>query len=304
MMPAQSVDQPPDRVATQARIRRADEIATSRMPKLFRVAAGPARGMGLSQLGIDCLQRMVSAPELLLASVNTWLKNDADRRVALIAADAGSAEETWCCKEAINRNWWVRFISRFRSVRAWNAFEQGLLLCQYQISTPQPLAVVTVTRSRTYSEYLVTAAVPGAISLHHWLHDHSHCGLQGDSRRPRTALARQLGEQLQRLHQHRFDHRDLKPTNILLDLHDQIYLIDLDGVRRWPLLPRFRRVQNLARMWAGLGGSRQVTATDALRFLFAYLPPEQRGDWKTLWRQVKRRSARMLDRRHVKRVET
>jgi serine/threonine protein kinase len=148
-----------------------------------------------------------------------------------------------------------------------------------------------MVRRGVYHEYLLTEAVPGAISLHDWLEGHTSDESDSEFLWQRISVARQLGLLLQRLHQQRFDHRDLKPTNLLLSDVGRVWLIDLDGIWRWPVLPRIRRVQNLARLWAGLAGRQQVTAADALRFLLAYLTPEQRGEWKLIWRQVARRAA-------------
>ncbi len=273
------------------------DATSNENPQLIRMAAGAARGVGLARLGTDCLQRIVSGPDLLLNSAKVWLKNDAGRRVALIDADAGCADSLWCCKEAVSHRWLVRLISRFATVRAWNAFHQGLILRELEIATPQPLAVVSIERSGALHEYLLTAAVPGAISMQDWLATHRSDGSQHHARRQRFKLAQQLGLLLQRLHAERFDHRDLKPTNLLLSDEGRVWLIDLDGLWRWPILPRARRVQNLARLWAGLAVRRLVTATDALRFLLAYLPRNQRGDWKSLWRQIAHRAASKIERK-------
>ncbi len=294
-MPAHSVELPLPGLAAEKDRTCADAIADELPPQLVRMAAGAARGMGLARLGNDCLQRIVSGPDLLMSSAKVWLKNDAGRRVALIEADAGSADSLWCCKEAVSRRWWVRFIAPIVSVRAWNAFYQGLILRRLHISTPQPLAVVTVTRHGSYHEYLLTDAVPGAASLQVWLGRHKSHETAGNVRPQRCKVAQQLGLLLQRLHAERFDHRDLKPTNLLLSDAGRVWLIDLDSIWRWPVLPRSRRVQNLARLWAGLARHRQVTATEALRFLLAYLTPKQRGDWKSLWRQVVRRAAGKIE---------
>lgn len=272
----------------------ADRRVQRPVPEVVSLASGAARGMGLARLGSDCLQQIVSQPERLLADPVAWLKVAADRRVALIVPQAGSPDSLWCCKESVSSRPWVRLISRISSLRAWNAFRQGLQLCQAGISTPQPLAVVSVTRRGVQHEYLLTAAVTDAISLQRWLTD-------PDTVKNRTQfaggchrLAVQLGLELQRLHRHRFDHRDLKATNILLSPDGGVWLIDLDGVRRWPILLRSRRVQNLARLWVGVAIAGRVPATEALRFLFAYLPPHERPRWKAWWRDVAQRAARKI----------
>lgn len=296
-MPAHSVELPPHSVAVEIKGDCANPDLTSTSTQLVRMTAGAARGMGLARLGADCLQRIVSGPDLLLNSAKVWLKNDPDHRVALIDADAASPDALWCCKVAVSGRWWVRFISRYASVRAWNAFRQGLILRGLQISTPQPLAVVTVEARGIYHEYLLTEAVPGAVSLEKWLQALGTHETPDNAFWQRVDVGRQLGALLQRLHEERFDHRDLKPTNLLMSHHGQVWLIDLDGVWRWPSLPQSRRVQNLARLWAGLVARRRATPADALRFLLAYLRPRERGDWRSLWRQVARCATKIIARK-------
>jgi hypothetical protein len=222
------------------------------------------------------------------------LKDQPGHRVALVDSESETVAGLWCCKETVTRSWWVRFVTSWGSFRAHNAFRQGQALLQVQVSTPQPLAVMACTRNGAYHEYLLTEAVPAATSLQCWLLSAATSSPTGGDFRPRREVCRQLGLQLQRLHRHGFDHRDLKATNVLISEQAgkrSLWLIDLDGVWRWPILPRPRRVQNLARLWAGVAGLPQVTRTDALRFLLAYLTPQQRTTWKSLWRQVARRSA-------------
>ena len=292
-MLAHSVELLPPCMIAEVRAPQPDTLLERTAPELIRALDGRTRGLGLARLGSGCLQRLVSAPELLLAGAREWLKDQPGHRVALVESESETAPGTWCCKETVTRDWWVRFVTTWASFRAHNAFRQGLALLRANISTPQPLAVLTVTRGGAYHEYLLTEAVSGTSSLHRWLSSNVPAGSADDLPR-RREITRQLGLQLQRLHRHGFDHRDLKPTNILISeqsANPNVWLIDLDGVWRWPWLPGPRRVQNLARLWAGVAALPGVTRTDALRLLFAYLRPEQRRGWKCLWRRVARRAA-------------
>jgi hypothetical protein len=69
---------------------------------------------------------------------------------------------------------------------------------------------------------------------------------------------------------------------------DQVWFIDLVGVRRHGKLGRRRRVQNLARLHASFVNHPGVTRADKLRFLRAYLAWGVRGryGWKRWWHQV------------------
>ncbi|MDB5337020.1 MAG: Mn2+-dependent serine/threonine protein kinase [Planctomycetaceae bacterium] len=292
-MPAHSVELLPPCVITEVRAPQPSALTERPVPELIRVLDGRTRGLGLARLGADCLRRLASAPELLLAGAREWLKDQPGHRVALVESESNTAPGMWCCKETVTRDWWVRFVTTWGSFRAHNAFRQGLALLRANVSTPQPLAVLTVTRGGAYHEYLLTEAVPGTSSLHSWLTSCAPARSTEELLR-RREITRQLGLQLQRLHGRGFDHRDLKSTNILISeqaASPSVWLIDLDGVWRWPWLPGPRRVQNLARLWAGVAAIPGVTTTDALRLLFAYLTPEQRRGWKSLWCRVARRSA-------------
>lgn len=303
-MPAHSIELLSRCVTAETAGASADAVPERQRPKLVQMNSGLAQGTGLASLGTDCLRRILSHPERLLASPSVWLKNELDHRVALIEAESkltatALGDAMWCCKESISRRWWVPLLSRLVSLRSHNAFHQGLRLQQVGVATPQPLAVVGVIRGQAYHEYLLTEAVSGAVSLQQWCRQIRTREATPELWWERRIIARQLGLQLQRLHQQRFDHRDLKPSNILLSEATRVWLIDLDGVWRWPILPHSRRVQNLARMWAGLAGLSGVTATDALRFLLAYLPPQEHGSWKTLWRQVVRRAQQKISQKRA-----
>ena len=295
-MPAPSVEILPPCMLPELRSPPATAVGAHPQAYLARTSDGRVRALGLASLGTDCLQRLVSAPDLILSGARAWLKNQPDHRVALIDSESDAVPGMWCCKETVTRNRWVRFVTTWGSFRAHNAFRQGLACLRANISTPQPLAVLTFSRSGAYHEYLLTAAVPDAVSLQDWLNSGGPIVSAAAFRR-RCEITRQLGLQLQRLHQRGFDHRDLKPTNVLISDSSPVqpvWLIDLDGVWRWPWLPSPRRTQNLARLWAGVAMIPGVTPTDALRLLFAYLTPQQRRNWKTLWRRVARRAAGMI----------
>lgn len=257
---------------------------------VVRLSSGKTQGLVLANLDVNSLRRLIDSPEDLFANPVAWLKRAPDRRVALIPAWDGSADRLWCCKESLSQRIWVRIVSSCLSIRSWNAFRQGRRLCEVGILTPQALAVVGTTRRGILHEYLVTEAVDQAVSLQHWL-SNSTAETQGiDFTQSRNRLARRLGQTLQRLHAHRFDHRDLKATNILVSADERLWIIDLDGVRRWPVLLRFRRVQNLARLWVGAASTGCVPITAALRFLLAYLTPCERTRWKQWWRNIARRA--------------
>lgn len=289
-MPPSSSQLMTQRTTSSATASHAPLTTGGRPLAVVRLANRRTSGLALTSLDANCLRRLVASPEDLFSNPVAWLKRASDRRVALISAWDGSAEGLWCCKESLSQRIWVRLISRCVSLRAWNAFRQGLRLSDAGILTPQPLAVIGVTRRGVLHEYLLTEAVDQAVSLQHWLSSAKSETPGADLAKSRDRLARRLGQTLHRLHAHRFDHRDLKATNILVSADERLWIIDLDGVRRWPVLLRFRRVQNLARLWVGAASTGCVSTTTALRFLLAYLTPLERTGWKQWWRDIARRA--------------
>ncbi|MDB5385832.1 MAG: Mn2+-dependent serine/threonine protein kinase [Planctomycetaceae bacterium] len=248
----------------------------------------------LAELGRAWLEQFHTAPELLFSTTRLWLKQGSDRRAALVEADLDGQSVNWFLKETITRSWWVRFVVQISEFRSSNAWKQAREFRAISVSTPRPLALATFTRNGSYHEYFLTEAISNAITLNQWLGQCRPTNVDFESVSQRHWIARELAGQLRRLHQHRLDHRDLKASNILLSEADgrlKLWLIDLDGVWRWPILPRSRRVQNLARLWAGVAQSNSVTATDALRFLKVYLGADWQRSWKTFWRQITRRAA-------------
>jgi hypothetical protein len=251
------------------------------------------RSVGLTELGRTWLERFHSAPELVFSTAKTWLKQDTARRAALVEAEIDGQRMTWFLKETVTRRFWVRFVVRFGDFRSSNAWKQGLAFRALSISTPRPLALSTFTRNGAYYEYLLTEVVSGAVTLNQWLGRKALISDHGLDLN-RRGIARELGTQLRKMHQHGFDHRDLKGSNILVSEFDaglKLWLIDLDGVWRWPVLPPSRRIQNLARLWVGMIQFQSVSATDALRFLKVYLGPDWRCCWKALWCKIIRRAA-------------
>ncbi|MFO1023444.1 MAG: lipopolysaccharide kinase InaA family protein, partial [Planctomycetales bacterium] len=147
-------------------------------------------------------------------------------------------------------------------------------------------------QGREIHEYLLTLAVPESISLHEYLaQTHTETG-DPDQTAWRRTLCIQLGRQIRRLHQLGFDHRDLKASNFLVRgtgrNNPAPCIVDLEGVRRWPLLPYARRCQNLVRLNLSADAHLVFSRTDRLRFLKEYLGDLASIHWKNSWRRLTR----------------
>ena len=73
-----------------------------------------------------------------------------------------------------------------------------------------------------------------------------------DASKAREEAMVNLGRLIGRLHEEGFTHRDLKETNILIDLKDVPHLIDLDGLNFVGLVTEEQAMSNLARLVRGL----------------------------------------------------
>ena len=106
---------------------------------------------------------------------------------------------------------------------------------------------------------------------------------------PRRAWFDSLGRLIRQMHEKQVAHRDLKAANILMS-GDAPVLIDLVGVVPGTPVGRRLRMKNLARLNASFLHSPNVTRTDRLRFLRAYLAwgLHGRAGWKDWWNGVAR----------------
>jgi len=100
----------------------------------------------------------------------------------------------------------------------------------------------------------------------------------------RGDLIDRLGRLLRRFHESGLKHRDLKAANLLVN-DSGIHFIDLVGVSRHSKVPFLRRVRDLARLNGSFHQSTQLSQTDKLRFLRAYLQWSLQGSegWKAWW---------------------
>ncbi|MFM8288513.1 MAG: hypothetical protein ACKOGA_17610, partial [Planctomycetaceae bacterium] len=74
----------------------------------------------------------------------------------------------------------------------------------------------------------------------------------------------------------------------------RVWLLDLDGIRRWRRLPRARRVQNLARLHVSLAAQGVDSTWLRVRFLQVYLAGSGE-DWRDWWNWVARAARRKRD---------
>jgi tRNA A-37 threonylcarbamoyl transferase component Bud32 len=195
-----------------------------------------------------------------------------------------------------------------RPTQALRSYVLGHALRLRCLPTPRPLAVWHRRRAGLCREgYLLTEKVPDALDLRAFVEQ-----IPAEARSARLRrLIDHLARLLARLHERHLSHRDLKAANLLVSPApavltgrggiaplgpetpdepdgDQIWLIDLVGVRRLRQVSWRRRVLDLTRLHASFHRHPGVSRADKLRFLRAYLAWGLRGrpGWKRWWRAI------------------
>ncbi len=210
-------------------------------------------------------------------------------------------------KKTIQKQRWKILLDCFRPSRPARAFSLGHSLLTRRIATALPLAALE-RRIGPFllDSILITEAVDAQrlnVFLATWLSDQpkSDAPLTVNQRR---LLGRQvlwqLGRTLQRLHDNRFAHRDLKATNLLVrwspGQNPEIVLIDLDGLTRRPIITARCRFQGLMRLNVSLLKCPTVNRAGRLRMLMGYLRRIGSGRiaFKPYWRTLEDWSGKKL----------
>ena len=204
---------------------------------------------------------------------------------------------------------WKALADCFRRSRPLRAFALGHALLTRRIATALPLAALERRTGPLLRDSLLVTEAVDAPSLREFMRRWLSFSPRGDaqlSAAQQHHLAQQvlwqLGRVVQGLHDHRFAHRDLKATNLLVrwspGTDPQIVLIDLDGLTRRRVLTSNRRFQGLMRLNVSLLQCPEVNHAGRLRMLLGYLrrPGCGRITFKPYWRVLEKWSDRKLAR--------
>jgi len=190
---------------------------------------------------------------------------------------------------------WDSLANHFRRSPCLRSWQNGHAFLDCLLPTPRPIAVWHRRRFALCREgYLITERIPKAEDLHQFLQRLQTLPQPQRSRRLWEALD-ELGRQIRCLHERGWAHRDLKATNILIRNEDtiRVWFIDLVGAWRPWRLRDSRRQKDVARLNASTLFSQQLSQTDRLRFLRAYMNWNLHGKrgWKGWWRAIANHTA-------------
>lgn len=236
-------------------------------------------------------------------------------RVVRRGLTVGGHELDVFVKQPIQKRRWKVLLDCLRRARPMRAFSLGHSLLTRRIATALPLATLERRAGPMLTDsILITEAVDARRMdrfLDTWLSDAPPAALQHQADADtqltppqRRQLGRevlwQLGKLLQRLHDNRFAHRDLKATNLLVRWQPgqtpEIVLVDLDGLSRRLMITARTRFQGLMRLNVSLLKCPSVNRAGRLRMLMGYLRRIGSGkiDFKPYWRTLEKWSARKI----------
>ena len=166
-----------------------------------------------------------------------------------------------------------RIASPFMTSGAFRALQGAAILRDAKLSTAPPVAAVEhrAWRALTKSFFISEEITGGKTADAYWREILAVLpGRDGFARR-RDYLAALAGL-FQTLHARGIYHNDLKDANILAVAKQpsvDFFLLDLEGVRRYPALSEKRRIKNLVQLHRTLG--RYISRAGKLFFLRRYL---------------------------------
>jgi membrane protease YdiL (CAAX protease family)/tRNA A-37 threonylcarbamoyl transferase component Bud32 len=154
-----------------------------------------------------------------------------------------------------------------RPSRTRRAFLMGRRLADCGIPTPTPIAWAIERRcGLRRADYCLTAELAQTEPLTAWLQR------QVSDPAARASVMRAYGQLTAAFHRNGFFNRDLKHENVLCAMADprQLWVVDLDGVRRRGWITRRRAAKDLRRVGLSLASAGWSGAPDVAAFFNAY----------------------------------
>jgi serine/threonine protein kinase len=192
-----------------------------------------------------------------------------------------------------------RLQSLFACSGALRALKGAAILARIKVASARPIAVVEQRAAKMLvkSFFISQEIQRGKTADAYWREVLANIP-SAEGRRRRRSFLKQLATLFAGLHCHHVYHNDLKDANILVDLTDGaqaegLFLLDLEGVRRYTYLSHRRRIKNLVQLHRTFG--RYLTQSERWYFLTCYLSPAviDRPARKRWAQEVLRQSARV-----------
>jgi len=247
-------------------------------------------------------------PETLLDGEDvTVVKDSRSGKVVRRRLRVGGREVDVYVKRPRRKRAYKFLLDCFRPARPSRAFRLGHALLTRRIATCLPLAALE-RRVGPFllDSVLITEAVDAPMLnrfLSTWLGSPPRGDVQlsaVEQRQLAQEVLAELGRVVQRLHDSRFAHRDLKASNMLVRWEPpgacEVVLIDLDGLIERRRLSTRWRFQGLMRLNVSLLQCPEVNHAGRLRMLLGYLrrPGCGRIHFKPYWRVLEQWSAKKL----------
>jgi hypothetical protein len=226
------------------------------------------------QLASDELWALLKEPDALFAKPDCEIVKDQLKiKVARVKLRAGGEERRVYVKRYNVFSWHLRLISLVRPSRAVQSLCGARILVQAGIATALPVAA-TERRScgMLVNSFFLSEEIAGGKTVDAYWRALARSNEDGSQCRRRDLL-RALALLFRRLHDQNVYHNDLKDANILVAARagepPALFLLDLEGIRRYRRLNRRRRVKNLVQLNRTLG--LYVRRLDKCLFLKYYL---------------------------------
>lgn len=168
-----------------------------------------------------------------------------------------------------------------RSSKARKEFENYQTLGRLGIRTAEPIACGEQRDAlgRLQRAFILTRAVPGALTLAEFVRCHCDSRAHEESRKLRDGLLRQLAEMVRSIHDAHFFHNDLVWRNILVtwapSTQPVVWWIDCPRGQfvKWSPLRRRRRLKDIALL--DLIAAYRCTAVERMRFIKLYIAKDR-----------------------------
>ena len=221
---------------------------------------------------------MLSDPDRLLGDANCRVIKDQRKiKVGHLKVNIGGVPRSLYIKKYKAFSLRYALLSPFVRSGALRSLQGARILHKAGIATATPVAAVEcrhwgmIRKSFFVSEEILGGKTADA----HWIEElKNRKEVEGFTRR--TAFLKELARLFHSLHAQKIYHNDLKDANILAvvrgsDPSIELFLLDLEGVRRCLRLSERRRIKNLTQLYRTLG--KYVSPSRRLFFLKCYLGP-------------------------------